>query len=103
VLHYPGPVISTTTKADVFALTSGVRAGLGPVHVFNPQSIGNVPSTFCWSPLQGCQAQAVAIRRADAFAQAVSQKASRTAPSGPPRPATTCGPTSTPPPWPART
>jgi type IV secretory pathway TraG/TraD family ATPase VirD4 len=74
VLHYPGPVISTTTKADVFALTSGVRAGLGPVHVFNPQSIGNVPSTFCWSPLQGCEAQAVAIRRADAFAQAVSQK-----------------------------
>jgi type IV secretory pathway TraG/TraD family ATPase VirD4 len=74
VLHYPGPVISTTTKADVFGLTSGVRAGLGPVHVFNPQSIGNVPSTFCWSPLQGCEAQAVAIRRADAFAQAVSQK-----------------------------
>jgi type IV secretion system protein VirD4 len=74
VLHYPGPVISTTTKADVFALTSGVRARLGPVHVFNPQSIGSAPSTFCWSPLQGCQAQAVAIRRADAFAQAVSQK-----------------------------
>jgi len=74
VLHYPGPVISTTTKADVFALTSGVRAGLGPVHVFNPQSIGNVPSTFRWSPLQGCQVQAVAIRRAEAFAQAVSQK-----------------------------
>jgi hypothetical protein len=74
VLHYPGPVISTTTKADVFALTSGVRAAIGPVHVFNPQSIGNVPSTFRWSPLQGCEAQAVAIRRADAFAQAVSQK-----------------------------
>jgi hypothetical protein len=74
VLHYPGPVISTTTKADVFALTSGVRAGIGPVHVFNPQAIGNVPSTFCWSPLQGCEQQAVAIRRADAFAQAVSQK-----------------------------
>jgi type IV secretory pathway TraG/TraD family ATPase VirD4 len=74
VLHYPGPVISTTTKADVFTLTSGVRAALGPVHVFNPQSIGNIASTFRWSPLQGCEAQAVAIRRADAFAQAVSQK-----------------------------
>jgi type IV secretory pathway TraG/TraD family ATPase VirD4 len=74
VLHYPGPVICTTTKADVFALTSGVRATIGPVHVFNPQSIGHVPSTFCWSPLQGCEQQAVAIRRADAFAQAVSQK-----------------------------
>jgi type IV secretion system protein VirD4 len=74
VLHYPGPVISTTTKADIFALTSGVRAGVGPVHVFNPQSIGNIASTFRWSPLQGCEQQAVAIRRADAFAQAVSQK-----------------------------
>jgi type IV secretion system protein VirD4 len=74
VLHYPGPVISTTTKADVFALTSGVRVGIGPVHVFNPQAIGNIASTFRWSPLQGCEQQAVAIRRADAFAQAVSQK-----------------------------
>jgi type IV secretion system protein VirD4 len=74
ILHYPGPVISTTTKADVFALTSGVRAALGPVHVFNPQSIGTIASTFRWSPLQGCEQQAVAIRRADAFAQAVSQK-----------------------------
>jgi type IV secretory pathway TraG/TraD family ATPase VirD4 len=74
ILHYPGPVISTTTKPDVFALTSGVRAALGPVHVFNPQAIGGVPSTFRWSPVAGCQSQAVAIRRADAFAQAVSQK-----------------------------
>ena len=74
ILHYPGPVISTTTKADVFTLTSGVRSQAGPVHVFNPQSIGNIPSTFAWSPLQECEQQAVAIRRADAFAQAVSQK-----------------------------
>ena len=28
---------------DVFALTSGVRAALGPVHVFNPQAIGGDP------------------------------------------------------------
>jgi type IV secretion system protein VirD4 len=28
ILHYPGPVISTTTKADVFAMTSGIRAAL---------------------------------------------------------------------------
>jgi type IV secretion system protein VirD4 len=74
ILHYPGPVISTTTKADVFGLTSGVRARLGPVQVFNPQSIGDAASTFRWSPLGGCQDQATAIRRADAFAQAVSQK-----------------------------
>ena len=74
ILRYPGPVIATTTKADVFALTSGVRAATGPVEVFNPQRIGGVPSTFCWSPVDGCQDPATAIRRADAFAHAVSQK-----------------------------
>ena len=74
ILRYPGPVIATTTKPDIYALTSAVRAELGPVHVFNPQHIGGVPSTFCWSPVEGCEDPATAIRRADAFAFAVSQK-----------------------------
>jgi type IV secretion system protein VirD4 len=73
ILRYPGPVIATTTKADICALTSAVRAGIGPVHVFNPQAIGGVASTFCWSPVEGCEDPATAIRRADAFAFAVSQ------------------------------
>ena len=75
ILNYPGPVIATSTKPDLYALTSAVRAGLGPVHVFNPQRIGGVPSTFCWSPVDGCENPATAIRRADAFAFAVSAKA----------------------------
>jgi type IV secretory pathway TraG/TraD family ATPase VirD4 len=74
ILHYPGPVLSTTTKHDVFELTSGIRARRGPVQVFNPQHVGDVPSTFRWNPLDGCQDPAVAIRRADAFANSVSQK-----------------------------
>jgi type IV secretion system protein VirD4 len=74
ILRYPGPVIATSTKPDVYALTSAVRAHRGPVHVFNPQDIGAVPSTFCWSPVDGCEDPATAIRRADAFAFAVSQK-----------------------------
>ena len=45
ILRYPGPVISTTTKADVFALTAAVRVQRGPVHVFNPQLIGGIAST----------------------------------------------------------
>ena len=72
ILHYPGPVVSTTTKADVFMLTSGVRSLAGPVLVFNPQSIGEVPSTFRWNPVDGCADEAVAIRRADGFANAIS-------------------------------
>jgi type IV secretory pathway TraG/TraD family ATPase VirD4 len=74
ILRYPGPVIATTTKADVCGLSATVRALRGPVHVFNPQNIGGVPSTFRWSPVDGCQDPATAIRRADAFAFAVSQK-----------------------------
>jgi type IV secretion system protein VirD4 len=74
ILRYPGPVIATTTKADIFQLTSGLRARRGPVHVFNPQAIGCVTSSFRWSPVAGCEDQATAIRRADAFAHAVSQK-----------------------------
>ncbi len=74
ILRYPGPVLSTTTKHDVFELTSGIRARRGPVHVFNPQLVGGVPSTFRWNPLEGCQDPATAIRRADAFAHSVSQK-----------------------------
>src|SRR6266568_4591315 len=59
ILRYPGPVVSTTTKADVFALTSGIRSWRGPVLVFNPQSIGGVPSTFQWNPIDGCADEAV--------------------------------------------
>ena len=72
ILRYPGPVVSTTTKHDVFQLTSGVRSRRGPVQVFNPQRIGGVASTFRWNPVSGCQDEATAIRRADAFAKAVS-------------------------------
>ena len=30
ILRYPGPVIATTTKPDIYALTAAVRDGLGP-------------------------------------------------------------------------
>ena len=47
ILRYRGPVIATTTKADLFKLTSAVRSFLGPVHVFNPsdQTRQNTPRT----------------------------------------------------------
>ena len=65
----PPPPRPTSTS-----LTSAVRAQHGRVHVFNPQHIGAVASTFCWAPVAGCEDPATAIRRADAFAFAVSQK-----------------------------
>ena len=74
ILRYPGAVLATTTKADVYQLTSAARSCRGPVYVFNPQGIGGVASTFRWSPIAGCEDPATAIRRADGFAYAVSQK-----------------------------
>jgi len=71
IAHYPGPVLNTTTKPDIYEHTQLVRAGMGPVHVFNPQEIGDVPSTFRWSPISGAEDPAVAIRRADGFANAL--------------------------------
>jgi type IV secretion system protein VirD4 len=72
IMRYPGPVLSSSTKGDVFALTSGLRAALGPVHMFNPQGIGGFPSTFRWNPIAGAEDPQVAIRRADAFCQAIA-------------------------------
>ena len=72
-MHWPGAVVATSTKPDLFGLTSGLRARRGPVHVFNPQRRGGVSSTFRWNPLQGCEEPAVAIRRASAFTEAVDQ------------------------------
>lgn len=74
IAHYPGPVVSTSTKPDVFQYTSGLRALAGPVHVFCPQAIGGLGSTFSWDPLSGCDDEQVAIRRADAFADAIDTK-----------------------------
>ena len=71
VLHSPGGVVSSSTRADIFNLTSGVRSRHGKIHVLNPQGIGNVESTFRWSPLEGCEDPATAIRRADSLIYAV--------------------------------
>jgi hypothetical protein len=72
IMTAPGPVVSTSSKPDLFALTSGIRARRGPVWVFNPQGIGGIPGNVRWSPLSGCHVPATAIRRGMAFAAAIS-------------------------------
>jgi hypothetical protein len=67
ILAWPGPVVATSTKPDLFALTSGVRDRTGRPYVLNPQGIGAVPSTFGWDPVPGCEEPAVAIRRAEGY------------------------------------
>jgi type IV secretion system protein VirD4 len=79
IQHYPGPVVSTTTKADVFKLTAGIRSRTGPVYVFNPEGVGGIPSTIRWNPVAGCEEPATAIRRADGFANGVSTEGTQDA------------------------
>ena len=72
LLRYPGPVVNTTVKADIFRWTSKIRSRLGRIHVFNPQGIGGVTSTFAIDPVKGCQNVELAIRRAAVLVGATS-------------------------------
>ena len=73
ILRYPGPVVSTTTRADLYRNTVRARQKLGgTIHTFNPQGIGGVASSFAWDPIDGCLDIGTCTRRANAFAYAVS-------------------------------
>ena len=67
IYDHPGPALSITTRADVYTLTAGRRAALGPVHVWNPENVGGIASDFRWDLVSGCQDPAVAFRRATAL------------------------------------
>ena len=67
IIRHPGPVLTTSTRADLHQLTSNVRRfhGLGPVYVFNPEGVGDVPSTFAWDLLGACTDELMAYKMAD--------------------------------------
>ena len=52
VLSAPGLVIATSNKADLWALTSGLRGTAGPVWTFDPQAIAHAPQRWWWDPLR---------------------------------------------------
>lgn len=74
IIDHPGAVVTTTTRTDLFENTARLRGQHGTVHVFNPEGIGGVLSTFRWNPLQGCEQPAVALRRAVSFTAATESK-----------------------------
>jgi type IV secretion system protein VirD4 len=67
IIRHPGPVLTTSTRADLYQLTSNVRrvGGRGPVYVFNPEGVGDVPSTFAWDLLGVCTDELMAFKMAD--------------------------------------
>jgi type IV secretion system protein VirD4 len=65
IIRHPGPVLTTSTRADLHQLTSPSRRGRGPVYVFNPEGVGDVPSTFAWDLLGVCTDELMAHKMAD--------------------------------------
>jgi type IV secretion system protein VirD4 len=74
IARYPGPVVATTTRGDLYELTAAARAGRGPVYVFNPQQLADIGSTMRWDMLAGCADPATAIRRAQPLAEIAAFK-----------------------------
>ncbi len=87
IMRYPGAVVCTSTKPDMFQLTSGIRAKYPApwwirwwmranrqVEIFNPQRLGGpeMGSTIIWDPVADGTDDATAIRRAVAFCAGVS-------------------------------
>ncbi|RZT85575.1 type IV secretory system conjugative DNA transfer VirD4/TraG family protein [Pseudonocardia sediminis] len=52
VLSAPGLVVATSNKADLWALTAGMRGQAGPVWTFDPQRIAHAEQTWWWDPLR---------------------------------------------------
>ena len=64
IIDAPGAVIATSTRVDLHTVTAGLRAGRGPVYVFNPGNVGSLPSTIGFDPLTGCRNPVTASDRA---------------------------------------
>lgn len=72
IIEAPGPVLTTSTKPDVIALTHAPRAdrrGSG-LYAFDPLGISHGIEKIGWNPVVGCEDIITAKRRAAAFVYA---------------------------------
>ena len=72
VVDHPGGVVVTSTRRDLYEMTRRFRAATGPVLVFNPTGVGDLPSTVRFDPLTGCKDPVTAQARAADMVSAVS-------------------------------
>jgi hypothetical protein len=72
VVDHPGAALVTESRPDILTATSGFRARLGPIEVFNPEHVAGIPSTFRWAITDGCHDPAEATRRATDLVGAVA-------------------------------
>lgn len=60
----PGAALLFSSRCDQYDHTFADRAARGPVRVLNADGEGGIPTDFAWSPVDGCQERATAMRRA---------------------------------------
>jgi len=78
ILDAPGSVLVTSNKRDVVDASRDVRAGRGPVWVFDPQAIANEQPTWWWNPLSYVTDEVRAARLAEHFAAGTRDPGART-------------------------
>ena len=74
IIDHPGAAMTTSTRTDLYVNTAALRGRRGVLHVFNPEGIGGLPSTFRWNPVAGCDQPAVALQRAASFTAATESR-----------------------------
>lgn len=85
VLEAPGALLCSTTKPDLaeFAALARARRPLaGPVIVYDATSRLRWPAQLRWSPVQGCEDQQEAARRAFTLVEAAAVRVESGAPGG---------------------
>jgi type IV secretion system protein VirD4 len=78
ILAAPGPVVATSNKPDVWLLTAGLRAKIGPVWLFDPQRITYQPQRFWFNLLNAVRDVESAARMASYFMREVGGGAGTT-------------------------
>jgi hypothetical protein len=63
ILDAPGPVVTTSTKPDLYRATHKLRPG--PSWLFNVTGVGGLPSTLRFDPVIGCRDTVTAGNRAE--------------------------------------
>lgn len=79
ILDAPGAVLVTSNKRDVVDATRDPRAAVGPVWVFDPQSVAREkPTQWWWNPLSYVTDEVRAAKMAEHFASGSRDPGART-------------------------
>jgi len=77
ILAAPGAVLVTSNKRDIVDATRDVRAGHGPVWVFDPQAVAREDPEWWWNPLEYVTDEVKAAKLAEHFASGSREAGSK--------------------------